>query len=642
VEDSELHWSRRLLGLPPVILEPPPPPLRRKLDQRGSFEATGFQTIEPEQLLEESTANLGSVETSNTDTWPDIIVPIQFYECLSAPNPVMEPNSVTSTGNSSIPITVATTGEASPNLPLSTVWATMVSAATMLHSGPTPSIMAATPPYTPSATGPPFSFGMPSSGTSPALTSSTLQTLGLGAGSSNAPLQGQLGGIPVPFNAFPYAGGHIPPSSPSLSGLHQQSAGQPAHTSSFGAGSQGTPAQTLPVGSSPFVWNGTFGNNTFASTTFPSGGTPIFGQSTPAQGTIPAPGAHIPGPWNSGQGSVPSSGMSFWGNSFHSQWNPGQTSMPLPSGPAWGNPSQSPSNTMNAQHPMSFMGNQQMMSPQMQNPYAGQGHGFYQNPGQQPNFSWQPGASQTPGPFYPSYQQQPKLPFLATLHLPDLTRLLNDPICHDPRWPPMPTKLPSDIPKFEAKPNEDPGDHVTTFHLWCSSNSLKDDSVQLRLFQRTLIGSATKWYIELDRSRYSSFGELAMAFLNHFQLPVRYDAGTELLANFEQTTANHISDHIREWRRRKSLIKVPVPPAFLLEWFLKSLVPQLSKDVATSGVFSEEEAIMRAQQFELIYSQSGLLYTILSDAPRSNLNKTRQRACTTCRWYSWFSTNQAR
>jgi hypothetical protein len=116
-----------------------------------------------------------------------------------------------------------------------------------------------------------------------------------------------------------------------------------------------------------------------------------------------------------------------------------------------------------------------------------------------------------------------------------------------------------------------------------------------------------------------------MAFLNHFQLPVRYDAGTELLFNFSQTTTNHISDHIREWRCRKSLIKVPVPPAFLLERFLKSLVPQLSKDVATSGVFSEEDAIMRAQQFELIYSQSGLLYTILSDAPRSILDKTRQR-----------------
>jgi hypothetical protein len=229
----------------------------------------------------------------------------------------MEPNTITSSGNSSIPTIVATTGEASPNLP-SSVRSTMVSATTMSHSGPTPSIAAATTPFTPSATDPLFSYSMPSSGTSPALTHSTLQTLGLGAGSSNAPLQGQLGGIPVPFNSFPYAGGHISPSSPSLGGLHQQSAGQPSHTSSFGVGSQGTPVQTLSVGSSPFVWNRTFGNNTFASTAFPSGGTPIFGQSTPVQGTIPAPGAHISGPWNSGQGSVPSSGMSFWGNSFHS------------------------------------------------------------------------------------------------------------------------------------------------------------------------------------------------------------------------------------------------------------------------------------------------------------------------------------
>jgi hypothetical protein len=77
---------------------------------------------------------------------------------------------------------------------------------------------------------------------------------------------------------------------------------------------------------------------------------------------------------------------------------------------------------------------------------------------------------------------------------------------------------------------------------------------------------------------------------------------------------------------RKSLIKVPVPPTFLLEWFLKSLVPQLSKDVATSGVFSEEEVIMRAQQLELIYSQSGLLYEVFPDVPRSILDKTRHKS----------------
>jgi hypothetical protein len=48
VEDQQLHHSRRLQGLPPVTLEPPPPPLRHRLDQEGSFEATGPQETVPE------------------------------------------------------------------------------------------------------------------------------------------------------------------------------------------------------------------------------------------------------------------------------------------------------------------------------------------------------------------------------------------------------------------------------------------------------------------------------------------------------------------------------------------------------------------------------------------------------------------
>jgi hypothetical protein len=43
-----------------------------------------------------------------------------------------------------------------------------------------------------------------------------------------------------------------------------------------------------------------------------------------------------------------------------------------------------------------------------------------------------------------------------------------------------------------------------------------------------------------------------------------------------------------------------------------------------SRVFSKEEDIMRAQQLELIYSQSNMLYEILPNAPQSNFNKTKQ------------------
>ena len=156
-----------------------------------------------------------------------------------------------------------------------------------------------------------------------------------------------------------------------------------------------------------------------------------------------------------------------------------------------------------------------------------------------------------------------------TLNLPDLSRLTNDPVAHDPAWLAVPTKLPSDIPKFEGKPGEDMSEHIMTFHLWCSSNSLHQDSIRLRLFQRTLTGPAVKWYIELPRGAFTLFDNLAMTFLNHFQLPVHYDVGTELLSTFQQDKATHISDHIKQWRRRKRLIKAFIPPELLLEWFLK-------------------------------------------------------------------------
>ena len=154
------------------------------------------------------------------------------------------------------------------------------------------------------------------------------------------------------------------------------------------------------------------------------------------------------------------------------------------------------------------------------------------------------------------------------------------------------------LSRFLVRPILDPKFplmHVTTFHLcWCS-NSLNHDFVRLRLFQRTLIGFAMKWYIELFGSIYCTFNDLSMAFLNHFQLLICYDAGTDLLSTFCQDKSTHIFDHIQEWRRRKRLIKANIPPDFLLEWFLKYLLRYITKDVSTSGVTTKEQAIFRTQ-----------------------------------------------
>ena len=111
-----------------------------------------------------------------------------------------------------------------------------------------------------------------------------------------------------------------------------------------------------------------------------------------------------------------------------------------------------------------------------------------------------------------------------------------------------------------------------------------------------------------------------MNFLNHFQLPVCYDVSTKILLTFRQDKSTHISDHIQEWHRWKRLIKAFIPPEFLLEWFLKSLLPYITKDVSIFKVQNEDQAIFRGQELDLIYPQFGLLYEIIPNAPRSNFD----------------------
>ena len=91
--------------------------------------------------------------------------------------------------------------------------------------------------------------------------------------------------------------------------------------------------------------------------------------------------------------------------------------------------------------------------------------------------------------------------------------------------------------------------------------------------------------------------------------------GTDLLTSLSQNTSTHISDHIHEWRRQRRLIKAPIPDQLLADWFTKSLLPPISRDVAMGSATTKEQATSRAQYLDLIYSQSRMLYDLIPQAP---------------------------
>ena len=94
--------------------------------------------------------------------------------------------------------------------------------------------------------------------------------------------------------------------------------------------------------------------------------------------------------------------------------------------------------------------------------------------------------------------------------------------------------------------------------------------------------------------------------------------GVEILLSCCQNITTHITDHIHEWWKRRSLCKIQLDDNIFLDWFLKTLLPPITKDVASERPQSKEKAILKAQQFDLIYAQSGCLYTVIPDTPRSS------------------------
>jgi hypothetical protein len=111
-------------------------------------------------------------------------------------------------------------------------------------------------------------------------------------------------------------------------------------------------------------------------------------------------------------------------------------------------------------------------TPQATQPYMGGSLGF--NMKSQPVYDHN--GTLIPHPYYRYSQSNRQFPFSTTLDLPYFSHLTNDPIKHAPFWTHIISKLSSDIPKFNEKLGEYPNNHVMTFHLWCSSNSLMDDS----------------------------------------------------------------------------------------------------------------------------------------------------------------------
>jgi hypothetical protein len=75
----------------------------------------------------------------------------------------------------------------------------------------------------------------------------------------------------------------------------------------------------------------------------------------------------------------------------------------------------------------------------------------------------------------------PNFPYLASLNIPYLTKLMNDPIYMIPLGLTCPPNYLQTSQSLKGNQGEDPTNHIMSFHLWCSSNNIMEDSIRLMI-----------------------------------------------------------------------------------------------------------------------------------------------------------------
>ncbi|CAM8924158.1 unnamed protein product [Rhodiola kirilowii] len=91
--------------------------------------------------------------------------------------------------------------------------------------------------------------------------------------------------------------------------------------------------------------------------------------------------------------------------------------------------------------------------------------------------------------------------------------------------------------QFSGRDNEDPNSHLTTFLEVCATfkiNGVSEDAKLLRLFPFSLTGKAKDWLRSQTPDSFTTWEELAVAFLNKYFPPSKTAYYRNQITNFSQ------------------------------------------------------------------------------------------------------------
>ena len=127
------------------------------------------------------------------------------------------------------------------------------------------------------------------------------------------------------------------------------------------------------------------------------------------------------------------------------------------------------------------------------------------------------------------------------------------------------------VPDFEKyKGNSCPEEHLTMYVRRMSAYA-RDDQVLIYYFQESLASPASKWYMNLDKTRIRTFRDLCEAFVQQYQYNVDMAPDRSDLQAMTQGNKETFKEYAQRWRDTAAQVSPRIEEKEMTKLFLKTL-----------------------------------------------------------------------
>jgi hypothetical protein len=133
-----------------------------------------------------------------------------------------------------------------------------------------------------------------------------------------------------------------------------------------------------------------------------------------------------------------------------------------------------------------------------------------------------------------------------------------------------------ETPKFDKyRGKGDPVSHVKEFYMACQEVAYSDNFL-MRLFPKSLGGTALEWFYKIPYGTVSTFAELSEKFVAQYAHNVENELSLLDLCNSKQKGGESLADYLQRWQGLTTRLSYQPPEQHLIKIFINNLHPKLA------------------------------------------------------------------